>query len=249
VFSRVHRWLDFGLGLAPRRVDPHVPHSDCADDGADSSPTPAVPPPTRVASLRALVRGFVGAFSLRTLAVIWTEEWIGTLLRPVPSLTGMVLRYGLYKLLFARLDGFCLIYAGARLFHTYGIRAGRNLHVNSGAYLYGRGGLTIGNHVLVGQNAVVLSSTHHWSDPTRPIVFQGHRAEPVTIGDDVWIGANAVILPGVHVASGTVIGAGAVVSRDTDPYSIVAGVPARKIGERPRPDGPAVDAAGAAAPT
>jgi acetyltransferase-like isoleucine patch superfamily enzyme len=204
---------------------------------ADIPPQRGLEPASlRATSLQALVRGFVGSFSLRTLAVIWAEEWIGALLRPVPGFTGFVLRYALYKLLFARLGGFCFIYAGARLFHTYGIRAGRNLHVNASAYLYGRGGLTIGDHVLIGQNAVILSSTHHWSDPTRPIVFQGHRAEPVTIGDDVWVGANAVILPGVHVGSGTVVGAGAVVNRDTEPYSIVAGVPARRIGDRPRPD-------------
>lgn len=186
-------------------------------------------------SLTNLIAGFTRTFSVRKLAVIWAEEWIGALLRPIPSFTGFVLRYAFHKLLFAHLGGFCFIYAGARLFHTYGISAGKNLHVNTGAYLYGRGGLTIGNHVLVGQNAIVLSSTHQWSDPNVPIVFQGHRAEPVTIGDDVWIGANAVILPGVAIGTGTVIGAGAVVNHDTEPYSIVAGIPARKIGERPRP--------------
>ena len=216
-------------------VEPQAPPVESPP--APTAPTDAASPPAAGAtSFGSLLRGFLRTFSPRKLAVIWAEEWIGALLRPIPSFTGFVLRYGLYKLLFARLGGFCFIYGGARLFHTYGIRAGRNLHINSGAYLYGRGGLTIGNHVLIGQNAIVLSSTHHWSDPTRPIVFQGHRAEPVTIGDDVWIGANAVVLPGVTVATGTVIGAGAVVTHDTAPYAIVAGVPARQIGERPHGD-------------
>lgn len=186
-------------------------------------------------SLTNLIAGFTRTFSVRKLVAIWAEEWIGALIRPIPSLTGFVLRYAFYKLLFAHLDGFCFIYSGARLFHTYGISAGKNLHVNAGAYIYGRGGLTLGSHVLVGQNALILSSTHHWTDPNVPIVFQGHRSEPVVIGDDVWIGANAVILPGVTLGTGTVVGAGAVVNRDTEPYSIVAGVPARKISERPRP--------------
>ncbi len=188
----------------------------------------------RAPSLGGLVGRFAGAFSARQLVVVWLEEWVGTLLRPVPSFTGFVLRFLFYKLTFARLGGFCFIYGGARLSHTYGIRAGRDLHVNAGAYLYGRGGLTIGDHVLVGQNAIVLSSSHQWDDPTLPITHQGHRHAPVTIGDDVWIGANAVVLPGVQVATGTVIGAGAVVNHDTEPYAIVAGVPARKIGERPQ---------------
>jgi galactoside O-acetyltransferase len=82
---------------------------------------------------------------------------------------------------------------------------------------------------------VLLSSQHHWSDPSLPIVLQGHRLAPTTIGDDVWIGANVVVTPGVTIAPGTVIGAGSVVTADTAPYTIVAGVPARHIGDRPRP--------------
>lgn len=64
---------------------------------------------------------------------------------------------------------------------------------------------------------------------------QGVELAPTVIGDDVWIGANAVVLAGVRVASGTVVAAGAVVASDTEAWSIVGGVPARAIGERPRP--------------
>ena len=56
----------------------------------------------------------------------------------------------------------------------------------------------------------------------------------MTIGSDVWLGANAVVLPGVTIADGTVVSAGAVVTKDTEPYSIVGGIPATKIGMRPR---------------
>ena len=181
------------------------------------------------------LRRFAGSLSARQLATIWLEEWVGALVRSIPGITGFLLRAGLYRLLFARLDGFALIYPGARLSHTYGIRAGRGLAINGGAFLDGRGGLTLGANVLVGPNALLLSSQHHWTDPTLPIVAQGHVLAPTTIGDDVWIGGNVTITPGVSVASGTVVGAGAVVTADTEPYSIVAGVPARPIGTRPRP--------------
>jgi acetyltransferase-like isoleucine patch superfamily enzyme len=191
--------------------------------------------PAPRATLGAHLRRFAGALGPRRLATVWAEEWIGGLLRSIPGLTGFVLRHALYRVLFAELGGFCLVYPGARLSHTYGIRAGRNLAVNAGVLLDGRGGLTIGSHVLIGPNAVVLSSEHHWSDPGRPIVVQGHRLAPTTIGDDVWIGANVTVTPGVTIATGTVVGAGAVVTADTAPYTIVAGVPARPIGARPRP--------------
>lgn len=56
--------------------------------------------------------------------------------------------------------------------------------------------------------------------------------EPTSIGHDVWIGANAMVISGVTIGTGAVVGAGAVVTRDVLPYEIVAGVPARKIGQR-----------------
>lgn len=61
---------------------------------------------------------------------------------------------------------------------------------------------------------------------------QRRRAKQVIIGNDVWIGHGAVILPGVNIGNGAVIGANAVVTRDVAPYTIVAGVPARRIRER-----------------
>jgi acetyltransferase-like isoleucine patch superfamily enzyme len=106
--------------------------------------------------------------------------------------------------------------------------------VNAGAFLYGRGGLRFGDDVMIGPNAVVVSSQHRFDDPRIAMVYQGHKTDFVDIGSDVWVGANAVILPGVTVADGTVISAGAVVTRDTEPYSIVGGVPAARIGMRPR---------------
>jgi len=193
---------------------------------------PARPDP---ASIPAQMGRFVRSLTAGELVKLWVEEWIGTLLRPIPGLLGFTLRYLLYRFLFKELGGFCFIYPGARLTHTYGIRAGRNFRVNGGAFLDGRGGLTVGTDVLVGPNAVILSSEHRWDDPLQPIVLQGQRLAPVTIGNDVWIGGNVVVTPGVTIATGTVVGAGAVVTGDTTPYSIVAGVPARPMGERPRP--------------
>ena len=186
---------------------------------------------------KGLVRAVRSSFSWRQMLIIEIEQWLGALLRPVPGSVGFVLRYLLYKVLCARLGGFCFIYTGVHVNHTYGLRIGKNLHVDPGAYLSGRGGLTIGNHVLVGKNAIIMTAKRQWTDPNLPIILQEQRLGAVTVGDDVWLGANSVVMPGIHIGTGTIIGANAVVTRDTEPYSIVAGLPARKIGERPRPDG------------
>ena len=185
-------------------------------------------------SFRQLIRNYLRSVPPARLAKVFAEEYFGTFLRALPGIEGFALRYLLYRALFQRLDGFCYLYPGARLSHTYGISAGRNLMVNAGAFLYGRGGLHFGDDVMIGPNAVIVSSQHRFDDPRIPMVYQGHKTDVVRIGSDVWIGANAVILPGVTVADGTVISAGAVVTRDTEPYSIVGGIPAAKIGMRPR---------------
>ena len=110
---------------------------------------------------------------------------------------------------------------------------GPYLHLNGGTFIDARAGLTLRDNVLIGPNAVLLTSQHHWTDPSQPIVAQGHQMAPTMVGDDAWAGADAVILPGVILGSGTVVGAGAVVTKDTEPYSIVAGIPARVVGSRP----------------
>lgn len=64
------------------------------------------------------------------------------------------------------------------------------------------------------------------------IFGSGHDCEPVVIEDEGWVGANAVVLPGVRIGRGAVVAAGAVVTKDVAPYTIVGGVPARMIRER-----------------
>jgi acetyltransferase-like isoleucine patch superfamily enzyme len=194
------------------------------------------------------VRRFLSTLSVRQMATVWAEDFLGMLIRPIPGFSGFTLRWLFYRVLFKRLGGYSFIYKGVYFEHCYGIDAGKNLHVSAGAVLYGRGGLTIGDDVMVGHYATIYSSQHRWDgdDPTLPMIHQGHKSAPVTIGDDVWIGAHATVLPGIHIATGTVVAAGAVVNRDTEPYSIVGGIPARTIGHRPRAVGRTLVASDAA---
>ncbi len=179
---------------------------------------------------------FFKSFSLKQLIVLVLEEYVAWMVRYIPGFEGFVLRYLFYKMLCKKMERFPFIFPGAYLQHCYGIEVGRNLNVNRGVHIYGRGGVKLGDYVLIGPNVIIASSQHRYDIAGTPILFQGHEKEPVVIGSDVWIGANAVILPGVTVGDGTIIGAGAVVTNDTEPYSIVGGVPARKIGERTRPE-------------
>ena len=91
------------------------------------------------------------------------------------------------------------------------------------------GPVTIGSHVNLAQGITVTALNHNFEDSDKRIDEQGVSTTPVIIEDDIWIGANAVILPGVTIGNHSVVAAGAVVTKDIPPHSLVAGVPAKII--------------------
>lgn len=96
-----------------------------------------------------------------------------------------------------------------------------------------KGPVTIGADVMMGPEVVVFTTDHAFDDASRPMREQGMSAtRPVTIEDDVWIGQRALILPGVKVGRGSVIAAGAVVTKDVPPNCVVGGNPARVLRSR-----------------
>ena len=91
------------------------------------------------------------------------------------------------------------------------------------------GPVTIGSHVNLAQGITVTALNHNFTDTEKRIDEQGVSTSSVTIEDDIWIGANATILSGVNIGRHSVIAAGAVVTKDVPPHSLVAGVPAKVI--------------------
>lgn len=106
---------------------------------------------------------------------------------------------------------------------------GDNVVINRRTYLDGRIGITIKNNVSISPEVYIVSMEHNPNDPDF-----GTIGGEVVIDDHVWIGARAMLLPGIHIGEGAIVGACSVVTKDVDPYQIVAGVPARPIGQRSR---------------
>lgn len=107
-----------------------------------------------------------------------------------------------------------------------GIKIGLNCFVNHGCH-FDRGPITLGNRVYVGPGVTFVSTDHVIAGPDQRAGKTIDR--PICIGDGAWLGANSVILGGVNVAKGCIVAAGAVVTKDTKPNGLYAGIPARRI--------------------
>ncbi len=103
------------------------------------------------------------------------------------------------------------------------VHVGENVFVNAGCCFQDQGGIRIGNDVLIGHQ-VVLATINHGLDPDKP---GHHELAPIVIGDRVWIGSHATICRGVTIGDGAVVAAGAVVTKDVPPRTVVGGVPAK----------------------
>lgn len=107
------------------------------------------------------------------------------------------------------------------------IHLGENFFANFNLTILDEGLVTVGDNCFIGPNVSIYTACHPLTPDERNTGAEW--AEPVTIGHNVWIGGNAVITPGVHIGDNSVIGAGAVVTRDIEPFSVVAGNPAKCI--------------------
>lgn len=125
------------------------------------------------------------------------------------------------------------IHQTATLYHGFQIRSARQLtigersSIGDGAILDGRGGLTIGSNVNLSTQVHIWTAQHDWNAPDFDYV-----SAPVTVGDHAWLSTRVTVLPGARIGEGAVVAAGAVVTKDLEPWGLYGGVPARRIGDR-----------------
>ena len=152
-------------------------------------------------------------------AMLWTGQ--------IPS---HAIRNAIYRhLLGVRLDPAAHIYGGAEIRGGAGIAIGPHTIVGHDAILDGRRGLEIGARVNLSSEVAIWTEQHDLR--ARDFAVTG---APVVVEDYAWLSFRCTILPGVRIGEGAVVAAGAVVTADVPPYTVVGGIPAAPIGERPR---------------
>jgi acetyltransferase-like isoleucine patch superfamily enzyme len=110
------------------------------------------------------------------------------------------------------------------------VRIGAGTFLNLGVMIASEQLVEIGDHCMLANGCFVTDSSHRYDDPGKPITWQGFESKGATrIGENCWLGANVVVTSGVTIGKRSVIGANSVVTRDLEPFSVAAGLPARLI--------------------
>lgn len=107
---------------------------------------------------------------------------------------------------------------------------GNNVQIGNDLFVGCIKNITIGDNVLISSRVFIADTMHNYKDVTRPVIEQAlTEGQAVTIEDNAFIGANACILPGICISKNAVVGAGAIVTKNVQPYTVVAGNPAATI--------------------
>lgn len=114
-----------------------------------------------------------------------------------------------------------------RIDYPWNVSIGCLSSLGSGSWAYGLDKISIGNNCCIGDDVYLLTGAHDISS-----VHFGLVTKPITIMDNVWIATGAIVLPGVTIGEGAVVAAGAVVTKDVEPWTVVAGNPAKFIKKR-----------------
>jgi putative colanic acid biosynthesis acetyltransferase WcaF len=167
------------------------------------------------------------AFSLqnRLLRFAWGIVY-ALLFRPSPRPFHAWRRF-LLRCFGARLAPHTHIYSTARLWAPWNLTCDENATIAEDAIIYNPRPVHMGSHAIVSQQAYICGATHDYEDPAFPLI-----AFPITLGAYSWVCARATVQPGVNLGEGAILALASVATHDLEPWTVYAGVPARKIKDR-----------------
>ena len=167
------------------------------------------------------------SFGNRVQRQLWSVVWIA-LYRPSPRIAH-AWRAWLLRCFGARLGPHCRFYPASRVWAPWNLQCEDTVMVADGAELYNPAPMFLASHAIVSQGAYLCGATHDYNDPKFPVV-----PLPMRLGRYAWVAARACVSPGVNLGDGAILGLASVATKDLEPWSIYAGVPARKVKERER---------------
>ncbi len=154
--------------------------------------------------------------------IVWTLFY-----RPTPRWCMNGWRCFLLRIFGAKIGQGVRIQGTAKVWQPWKLTIGDNSWIDGGVSLYSVDEISIGSNVVVSELAFICTASHDISSPVFELVMK-----PIVVKDCAWVCARATVLMGVTIGEGSVVAAGAVVTKNTEPWAVVGGNPAREIGTR-----------------
>lgn len=165
-------------------------------------------------------------FSNKLFRLLWNfVYWI--LFRPFVGPLFYKWRIFILRCFGAKIDWSAHVYAGAKIWAPWNLVMGRNSCLSSDVDCYNVDLVTIGDNAIISQKSYLCTASHDIANPLHPLI-----TAPIIVDDQAWVAADAFIGMGVTIGQGAVVGARAVVTKDVEPWTVVAGNPARFIKKR-----------------
>jgi putative colanic acid biosynthesis acetyltransferase WcaF len=157
--------------------------------------------------------------------LVWSITWT-LLFRPSPR-PFHSWRAFLLRVFGAKLGPNCHFYPRSRVWAPWNLECADGVTLGDEAEIYNPSLVTMGSHAIVSQQAYICGATHDYNDPAFPLI-----SFPMSLGAYSWVCARASVSPGVNVGEGAVLGLGSVATRDLEPWTVYAGVPAQRVKQR-----------------
>jgi putative colanic acid biosynthesis acetyltransferase WcaF len=157
--------------------------------------------------------------------LVWSIIWT-LLFRPSPR-PFHAWRAFLLRGFGAKLGPNCHFYPRSRVWAPWNLECADGVTLGDEAEIYNPSLVTMGSHAIVSQQAYICGATHDYNDPAFPLI-----SFSMSLGAYSWVCARASVSPGVNVGEGAVLGLGSVATRDLEPWTVYAGVPAQRVKQR-----------------
>ena len=194
---------------------------------SDRSPAP-VPVRSAVGSASATSDPYTApqyTFANRLRRQLWSIVWL-FLYRPSPRVAHGW-RAWLLRCFGANLGPNCRFYPASRVWAPWNITCEDTVMVADEAELYNPAPIFLASHAIISQGAYICGATHDYNNPAFPVI-----SFPMRMGRYSWVAARATVSPGVNLGDGAILGLASLATRDLEPWSVYAGVPARKVKDR-----------------
>lgn len=163
---------------------------------------------------------------------LFRKGWQRYMLFQINLVPSHHLRRFVYRALGAEIGKNVVFHFKTEIRGIHKLKIGKGTIVGDNALLDARSGLTLGENVNISSNVSLYTYQHDHRDPY--FRCTSDNTKPIAISNRAWLGSNVIVLPGVNIGEGAVCCAGCVVTKDVEPYAVVAGIPAKKVNERPR---------------